>query len=391
MSVAKMGSLARGVLVRQAFSKCGRRQHKKLLEKYGYGCLSSCARLEQLNTQAPFDEKTVTDMMHNRDPQPRLRLTEETARSLAKNFTSEDRQLLLKEIQQIKGDEAIREFSGSLASLRWRSRFGRPASVGTADPTGRFCLIPSSWLKQRLATSIPKPTPGQLIHTALFNSIPFIGFGFLDNVIMITAGDYIEASVGVAFGISTMAAAALGNAVSDVAGIGSAFYVEVLAMRIGVPAPSMTPEQHDLKISHWFSNIGRAFGVALGCILGMFPLFFLPGHNRTDEEEEGDAATSDGVTVLPAVKAEAPDATTATASKTAPTSAAAAEQATVKAAAATGTDGPTSVNAAESTNRTAHVASGSRSTERPAPPAAATAAPSSGAGCQQPPGGDAPK
>ncbi|XP_043194522.1 transmembrane protein 65-like isoform X2 [Amphibalanus amphitrite] len=352
MSVAKMGSLARGVLVRQAFSKCGRRQHKKLLEKYGYGCLSSCARLEQLNTQAPFDEKTVTDMMHNRDPQPRLRLTEETARSLAKNFTSEDRQLLLKEIQQIKGDEAIREFS---------------------------------------ATSIPKPTPGQLIHTALFNSIPFIGFGFLDNVIMITAGDYIEASVGVAFGISTMAAAALGNAVSDVAGIGSAFYVEVLAMRIGVPAPSMTPEQHDLKISHWFSNIGRAFGVALGCILGMFPLFFLPGHNRTDEEEEGDAATSDGVAVLPAVKAEAPDATTATASKTAPTSAAAAEQATVKAAAATGTDGPTSVNAIESTNRTAHVASASRSTERPAPPAAATAAPSSGAGCQQPPGGDAPK
>ena len=110
--VAKMGSLARGVLVRQAFSKCGRRQHKKLLEKYGYGCLSSCVRLDQLNTQAPFDEKTVTDMMHNRDPQPRLRLTEETARSLAKNFTSEDRQLLLKEIQQIKGDEAIREFSG---------------------------------------------------------------------------------------------------------------------------------------------------------------------------------------------------------------------------------------------------------------------------------------
>ena len=36
---------------------------------------------------------------------------------------------------------------------------------------------------------------------------------------------------------------------------GSAFYVEVLAMRIGIPAPSMTPEQHDLKISHWFSNI----------------------------------------------------------------------------------------------------------------------------------------
>ena len=110
--VAKMGSLVRGVLVRQAFSRCGRRQHKKLLGKHDNGCLASCVRLEQLNTQAPFDEKTVADMMHNRDPQPRLRLTAETARSLAKNFTSEDRQLLLKEIQQIKGDEAIREFSG---------------------------------------------------------------------------------------------------------------------------------------------------------------------------------------------------------------------------------------------------------------------------------------
>ena len=127
-----MGSLARGVLVRQAFSKCSRRQHKKLLEKHGTGCLASCVRLEQLNTQAPFDEKTVTDMMHNRDPQPRLRLTEETARSLAKNFTSEDRQLLLKEIQQIKGDEAIREFSGEFkwnAMTRTSSCLKPPVSV----------------------------------------------------------------------------------------------------------------------------------------------------------------------------------------------------------------------------------------------------------------------
>ncbi|XP_037089276.1 uncharacterized protein LOC119109664 isoform X1 [Pollicipes pollicipes] len=316
-----MGSITRGVLFKVATSQSGRKAHKPLLGKNASGCLASCLRLD-LNTQAPLDEKTLARATQDGSSAPRLRLTKESARNLARNFTADDRQLLLSEIQQIKGDEAIMEFSGSLASLRWRSRFGRPASVGDADPTGRFCPIPTNWLKQRLATSVPKPTPGQLIHTALFNSIPFIGFGFLDNVIMITAGDYIEASVGVAFSISTMAAAALGNAVSDVAGIGSAFYVEVLAMRIGVPAPSMTPEQHDLKISHWFSNIGRAFGVAFGCILGMFPLFFLPGHNKTekDEEDEATAAAAEATgAVGPVVKAEAPPAaaasTTATSSQ----------------------------------------------------------------------------
>ena len=30
------------------------------------------------------------------------------------------------------------------------------------------------------------------------------------------------------------------------------------------------------------SNVGRAFGVALGCIIGMFPLLFY----REDEEKE---------------------------------------------------------------------------------------------------------
>ncbi|XP_037089277.1 transmembrane protein 65-like isoform X2 [Pollicipes pollicipes] len=277
-----MGSITRGVLFKVATSQSGRKAHKPLLGKNASGCLASCLRLD-LNTQAPLDEKTLARATQDGSSAPRLRLTKESARNLARNFTADDRQLLLSEIQQIKGDEAIMEFS---------------------------------------ATSVPKPTPGQLIHTALFNSIPFIGFGFLDNVIMITAGDYIEASVGVAFSISTMAAAALGNAVSDVAGIGSAFYVEVLAMRIGVPAPSMTPEQHDLKISHWFSNIGRAFGVAFGCILGMFPLFFLPGHNKTekDEEDEATAAAAEATgAVGPVVKAEAPPAaaasTTATSSQ----------------------------------------------------------------------------
>lgn len=40
---------------------------------------------------------------------------------------------------------------------------------------------------------------------ALQRAVPFLGFGFMDNAIMILAGDYIEANIGITLGISTMA------------------------------------------------------------------------------------------------------------------------------------------------------------------------------------------
>jgi hypothetical protein len=52
----------------------------------------------------------------------------------------------------------------------------------------------------------------------MFNALPFVGFGILDNMIMILAGEYIDQSLGAMLSISTMAAAALGNIISDVAG-----------------------------------------------------------------------------------------------------------------------------------------------------------------------------
>lgn len=60
----------------------------------------------------------------------------------------------------------------------------------------------------------------QLQNLFYFNALPFVGFGFLDNFIMIVAGEYIDTTLGATLAISTMAAAAMGNLVSDVAGIG---------------------------------------------------------------------------------------------------------------------------------------------------------------------------
>lgn len=118
--------------------------------------------------------------------------------------------------------------------------------------------------------------------------MPFIGFGFLDNFIMIVAGDYIDLTLGTTLCISTMAAAALGNLISDVAGIGSAWYVETLSGKFGVVAPVLTPEQINMSSTRWFSNLGKAIGVSIGCLLGMVPLLFLPVHKKkSDRPKDG--------------------------------------------------------------------------------------------------------
>lgn len=83
-----------------------------------------------------------------------------------------------------------------------------------------------------------------------------------------------------------MAAAGLGNALSDVAGIGSAWYVEQLAARIGIRYPNLSKQQGEMKRTKWVTQIGRGVGVLLGCLLGMFPLLFLPG--RPSESKSSD-------------------------------------------------------------------------------------------------------
>lgn len=68
-------------------------------------------------------------------------------------------------------------------------------------------------------------------------------------------GDSIEASMGSIITMSTMAAAAFGNTISDILGIGSAYYVELSARKIGFQPPKLTPIQMDLPKSRLAANI----------------------------------------------------------------------------------------------------------------------------------------
>ncbi|XP_076006122.1 transmembrane protein 65 [Genypterus blacodes] len=165
------------------------------------------------------------------------------------------------------------------------------------QPKERTCLLKelqsfeSIAIAQETQESAP-PTAAQIRYVLFHNAIPFVGFGFLDNAIMIAAGTQIELSIGVTLGISTMASAALGNLVSDLAGLGLAGYVEALASRLGMQVPDLTPKQADMWKTRLSSHMGKAIGVTIGCILGMFPLFFLSDEDDKEKEAQPTAGTA---------------------------------------------------------------------------------------------------
>ncbi|KAF7995156.1 hypothetical protein HCN44_004628 [Aphidius gifuensis] len=216
-------------------------------------------------------------------------LSKKQAKELAVRLTSSERSVLISALQECQSQKIKAEYEGQLAAFRWRSKFGRPSSIpalGDVDPTGSYCAVPDDWLLRKYVETVPQPQKKDLLRVSFANAIPFVGFGFLDNFIMIIAGEHIEAQLGVFISLSTMAAAALGNTISDILGIGSAYYVELMAQKIGFKPPKLTPIQLDLPRSRRAANLGRVIGVTIGCILGMTPLLWLEKKSDKKETEE---------------------------------------------------------------------------------------------------------
>ena len=118
------------------------------------------------------------------------------------------------------------------------------------------------------------------------NCVPFIGFGFFDNFIMILAGEYIDYKLGLMFGISTMAAAALGNLISDCCGVQLSIYVEAWCVKFGLHAPDLTKKQSELRKTRWINASGKIIGITIGCLIGMLPLLFIKEDD--DQKKETD-------------------------------------------------------------------------------------------------------
>ena len=149
---------------------------------------------------------------------------------------------------------------------------------------------------------MPEPTNEQLTIVAMHQAIPFIGFGIMDNAILILAGETIDIYLGMTLGISTMCAAAIGNIISDVCGVGLGTVIEdallswskkieiITKGRVKLPPmPKLSYEQRNLRSVRLSGQMGCAVGVTVGCVIGMFPLLFF----SSDKEKEVDNSAAE--------------------------------------------------------------------------------------------------
>mmetsp|Transcript_30958 Transcript_30958/g.62865 ORF Transcript_30958/g.62865 Transcript_30958/m.62865 type:complete len:276 (+) Transcript_30958:685-1512(+) len=93
--------------------------------------------------------------------------------------------------------------------------------------------------------------------------------------IMIYAGNAIDCTIGVWFGLSTLTAAAFGNMVSNLVGLTAGGTVERAAMHLGLPSPGLSEAQRALKVVSRAGFAGTLVGAMVGCALGMLHLLFI--------------------------------------------------------------------------------------------------------------------
>lgn len=163
-----------------------------------------------------------------------------------------------------------------------------------AVPQGSFSPLsavlkpksPSSCARRWSSSTAEAPTTSQLRILAMRAAIPMVGFGFIDNLTMITAGEAIDMSFGVAFGLSTMAAAGFGQCVSDVAGLTGGGIVDATVAKMNLPQHGLTQVQLNGRRARMWGTLGGCVGVVTGCLLGMSCLLFMD----TDKVEKAKKA-----------------------------------------------------------------------------------------------------
>ena len=140
-------------------------------------------------------------------------------------------------------------------------------------------------------------TPTQQFHqlskeqvSSLFWSaaIPMVGFGFMDNFIMITAGSAIDQTLGVQLGLATMTAAAIGQVVSDVSGV---LFGDTLANWFNVAPANLSKAQSQFKVVNRIKLGGAVAGMIVGCTLGAVALWIVPEKDETASPTEASLAT----------------------------------------------------------------------------------------------------
>jgi len=171
----------------------------------------------------------------------------------------------------------------SASSRRFMASISSRNSVSSMKTKARMPLQQQQKNKSTLAIPPAQEQPVRLTReqiSSLFWSaaIPMVGFGFMDNFIMITAGSAIDNSLGVHMGLATMTAAAIGQIVSDVSGV---VFGDTLSKWFNVAPANLTKAQSKLRLVSRIKLCGGVLGVTAGCILGAAALWIIPDKDES--------------------------------------------------------------------------------------------------------------
>ncbi|XP_026190792.1 transmembrane protein 65, partial [Cyclospora cayetanensis] len=101
----------------------------------------------------------------------------------------------------------------------------------------------------------------QMLLIVLRSAIPYIGFGFMDNCLMLLCGEIIDLQLGVALGLSTLAAAGLGNLVSCASGVVTGGFIERFVYRFKWPPTArLSPQQAETSAARNAHLVGSVVG-----------------------------------------------------------------------------------------------------------------------------------
>lgn len=141
---------------------------------------------------------------------------------------------------------------------------------------------------ERATGKLAPPEVKDFLVRFLKRSSKMIVFGFVDNFIMITAGDYIDPGLKHLLGTTTLFAAGLGNMISDVAGEEAGGTIDSVLKKMGLDTEDVSDEQIEVAPG-WMQLMDKragTFGVAIGCLLGMIPLVWMQTPVSEDKEKD---------------------------------------------------------------------------------------------------------
>uniref|UniRef100_A0A0G4HV86 GAF domain-containing protein n=1 Tax=Chromera velia CCMP2878 TaxID=1169474 RepID=A0A0G4HV86_9ALVE len=134
-----------------------------------------------------------------------------------------------------------------------------------------------------------------LLLTAKTSQVGFLffdyGAGLVAFPFCVQAGEAIDNSLGVYFGLATITSAAFGQIISDVSGVCMGGTLEAIFTRFGLRPPKMTMKQAQSGAVKAFKTLSAATGVVIGCLCGMTTLFFIDVEAKERQKREAELET----------------------------------------------------------------------------------------------------